>query len=249
MPRWLLVPALLASLTGCSATSDDRRAFAVELEGGALWQSRNDAAVPGDGGTRFALDELTGAGPFPAARLYATWSPSERHELRALVAPLSLSGEGELPQPVDFAGQSFAAGVPTEATYRFDSYRLTWRYLLHAGERWDWRVGLTAKLRDAEIELEQGGVVGRKTDVGLVPLLHLAADWRPAPGWRLAFDLDGSAAPQGRAFDASLKGWWTLRQGLELGLGYRTIEGGADNDEVDAFAWAHQAVLGLRWAF
>jgi len=82
-----------------------------------------------------------------------------------------------------------------------------------------------------------------------VPLLHVAGDWHVAPGWRIALDVDGAAAPQGRAIDASLKGYWTLREGLDLGLGYRTIEGGADNDEVYTFAWIHQAVISLRYAF
>ena len=136
-----------------------------------------------------------------------------------------------------------------DARYRFDSYRLTWRYLVHDGERWDWRLGVTAKLRDAEIELQQGGLVARKTDTGFVPLLHVAADWQVTPDWRLALDVDGAASPQGRAIDASLKGWWALRDGLELGFGYRALEGGADNDEVYTFAWFQQAVLSLRWAF
>jgi len=249
MGRTPLRIALLLALGACAADGPARRPFAVELEGGAAWSMRNDVAVPGDTGTRFALDELTGSGPSPVGRLYASWMPSARQELRALVAPLRVSGEGQLDQPVDFAGQTFAAGVPTDATYRFDSYRLTWRYLVHDGARWDWRLGLTAKLRDAEIELAQGGLVARKTDTGFVPLLHVAADWQVAPDWRLALDVDGAAAPQGRAIDASLKGWWTLREGLELGLGYRALEGGADNDEVYTFAWFQQAVLSLRLAF
>jgi hypothetical protein len=254
MLRLFLAVTLLAGLTACAtsapaAPSGERRAFAVELEGGVLWQTRNDVAVPGDDGTRFALDELTGSGPFPAARLYATWSPAERHELRLLLAPLSVSGEGELDEEVSFAGETFAPGVPTDATYRFDSYRLTYRYLFHDGERWDWRVGVTAKLRDAEIELEQGGTSASKTDTGFVPLLHVAGDWHFAPGWRMSLDLDGAASPQGRAFDLALKGYWTIREGLDLGLGYRTVEGGADNDEVYTFSWFQQVVVSLRWAF
>lgn len=245
---WLCAVVLAASC-GCASDSTGRRAFAVEVEGGAAWQMRNDVAVPGDTGTRFALDGLTGDGPFAVGRVYATWAPTPRQELRVLVAPLSLSGQGQFDAPVDFAGATFAAGVPTDAGYRFDSYRLTWRYLVHDGERWDWRLGVTAKLRDAEIELQQGGLVARKTDTGFVPLLHVAADWQVARDWRLALDVDGAAAPQGRAIDASLKGWWTLREGLELGLGYRALEGGADNDEVYTFAWFQQAVVSLRWAF
>jgi len=107
----------------------------------------------------------------------------------------------------------------------------------------------TGKIRSAEIELEQGGVRGRKTDLGFVPLLHLAGDWRFAEDWRLSLDVDGSWAPQGRAIDASLKAWWAVRDDVELGFGYRTIEGGADNDEVYTFAWVHQAVVSMRVTF
>ena len=150
---------------------------------------------------------------------------------------------------VSFDGTDFPAGVNTDATYRFDSYRLTYRYTFHDNEEWTWRVGFTGKIRDAEIEIEQGGTSARKTDTGFVPLLHLAGDWRFVPRWRLALDLDGSWAPQGRAIDAAVKTYWTICEGLDLGFGYRTIEGGADNDEVYTFGWIHQAVLSLRFDF
>lgn len=244
-PRALLLALLLAA--GCAGPGPERP-FAVELEAGPVWQSRNDVAVPGDGGTRLTLDELTGSGPFAGGRVYLGWSPAERHELRVLVAPFSASGSGELAGPVSFAGRDFDPG-PARAEYRFDSYRLTYRYRSLERARWNGHVGLTAKVRDAEISLSQGGESARKTDTGVVPLLHLAADYMPCPQWRLALDLDGSWAPQGRALDASLKGYRRLGDGWELGLGYRTIEGGADNDEVYTFAWIHQAVISLRAAF
>lgn len=241
--------ALLCPLAACAGPAPERP-FGVELEGAAVWQSRNDVAVPGDGtGTRFPLDTLTGTGPVAAGRAYLTWRPAARHELRALVAPLSISGTDVLDRPVSFDGVSFAAGVPTDAKYRFDSYRLTWRYLFHDGEEWDWRVGFTGKIRDAEIELTQGPVTARKTDTGFVPLLHLAGDWRFAEDWRLALDVDGAWAPQGRAIDLALKTYVTLHDGVDLGFGYRGIEGGADNDEVFTFAWVHQAVVSLRIDF
>jgi hypothetical protein len=244
------VPLLLSILAGaCAGGPPPERAFALEVEGGAAWQTRNDVAVPGDTGTRFPLDDLTGSGPFAAARAYLTWRPAARHELRALAAPFSVSGSGSLEAPVDFAGASFAAGVPTRANYRFDSYRLTWRYEIHPGETFRWWIGGTLKVRDAEIELQQGATSARKTDTGLVPLLHFAGDWLFAEDWRLALDVDGAAAPQGRAIDASLKACVALSDELELGLGYRTVEGGADNDEVYTFAWLHQAVVSLRYDF
>ncbi len=57
------------------------------------------------------------------------------------------------------------------------------------------------------------------------------------------------AAPQGRAFDVALKGRYALGSRAELAAGYRTVEGGADNDEVYTFAWLHYAVASLMYRF
>jgi hypothetical protein len=36
---------------------------------------------------------------------------------------------------------------------------------------------------------------------------------------------------------------------LKLRVGYRTVEGGADNDKVYSFAWFHYVVVGLAIGF
>ena len=220
----------------------------VELEGGPAWQSYNDVEIPNDGtATRFSLYDLAGSGPWPAGRLYVTWNPAQRHGLRLLLAPFSLTETSVPGQTVRFAGGTFAAGVPTKATYTFNSYRLSYRYLLRRGERtWMW-VGVTAKVRDAVIALEQDGRSSRKEDLGFVPLLHLAGEWRFAPDWRLALDADGLAGGPGRAVDAALEVGYDLAERWTVQAGYRTVEGGADVDEVYTFAWLHYAVASLAW--
>ncbi|MDJ0972963.1 MAG: hypothetical protein QNJ98_00710 [Planctomycetota bacterium] len=223
--------------------------FRLELEAGPVWQSRNEVAIPGDTGTRFDLDDLTGAGPFPYGRLTFDWHVAPRHTVRAVVAPLELSGTDTLDQQVSFDGQLFAAGQRTKATYKFNSYRLTYRYLLGCGCDWSLHVGATAKIRDAKIELEQGGTSAKDTDLGFVPLLHVAFEKRLAPCWRFVADLDGAWAPQGRAFDFSAKLFYDIDDRWSIGLGYRTIEGGADNDTVYTFAWLHQTVLSAEFRF
>jgi len=76
--------------------------------------------------------------------------------------------------------------------------------------------------------------------------------WRPKDlGDRLALELetDALAAPQGRAEDVSLRGVYRLSDRVELDLGYRLLEGGADNDEVYTFSFFHYAVAGVRVRF
>ena len=42
--------------------------FEIGLEAGPVWQSRNDVRIPGNGGTKFSMTDLTGTGPEPAGR-------------------------------------------------------------------------------------------------------------------------------------------------------------------------------------
>jgi len=253
LPRALLLASLLVAAGGAGAARAEMalpaERFGIEVEFSPFWQSRNRAGVPGDGGTRFDLDDLTGAGPYATGRFVFEWNITPRHRLEAVAAPLELSGRGTLERAVDFRGESFAAGEPTRATYRFSTYRLGYRYRLFAGERWQLRVGITGLLRDAKIRLSQPGRSETESNVGVVPLLHLGGDWRLRGPFRLQAEIDGFAVPAGRAFDASLKAFYDVDSRWSLGLGYRTLEGGSDGDTVFTFAWLHYAVLALQVGF
>lgn len=246
--RLSLLSALALLAPAAAAAQMRTPRLAIELEGGAVWQSRNDVEIPNDGSaTRFSLVDLAGNGPWPAVRLYVTWNLTERHGLRLLVAPFSLTETGVLDVPVRFAGASYAPGQPVKATYTFNSYRLSYRYRVHAGARTAAWVGLTGKIRDAEIALEQGATATRKDDLGFVPLLHLAGDWRVAPRWRLDLDVDGLAGGPGRAVDAALELGYDPGERWMVQAGYRTLEGGADVPDVYSFAWLHYAVASIVW--
>ena len=222
----------------------------LELEAGPVWQSRNDVQIPNDDtGTRFSLADVAGHGPWPAGRLYLTWNINRRHGITALLAPLSFTETGILDGPVAFAGRTFEAGQPVEATYRFNSWRLRYSYRFLDRDRLDLWVGFTAKLRDAKIELEQAGVSAEDTDLGFVPLLHLAADQKIGEAWHILFDFDGLAGGPGRAFDAALKVAYDIGDSWGIGLGYRTLEGGADVESVYNFAWLHFAVVSGEYRF
>jgi hypothetical protein len=231
-----------------AAQAEDTPRWSIGVETGAVWQAKNDVQIPGTTGTRFALDEVTGDGPFPFVRLEGTFRLTDRQELRGLIAPLSISEDGTLPSAVNFNGQTFAAGAAS-AKYRFDSYRLTWRYSVLESPQWTWKLGVTAKVRDAAIELRQGGVQSSDSNTGLVPLFHAYGEYRFADRWRGILDFDGLVGPNGRAFDIGLKVGYDLTRRLTLEGGYRMLEGGADNDDVYNFAWFNYAVVGMRYRF
>ncbi|MFN0001639.1 MAG: hypothetical protein ACKVOF_02405 [Pseudohongiellaceae bacterium] len=53
----------------------------LDIEVGAAWQDRNDVQIPNDSnGTSFALDYVTGSGPFFAPRIQFSTMLAPRHE-------------------------------------------------------------------------------------------------------------------------------------------------------------------------
>ena len=245
MKRIATLLLILASAAIASpATAADTPRFNLELEAGPVWQSSNDVQIPNSElGTRFSLKDLVGAGPWPAGRIYFTWNINNKHGLRVLLAPLSYTETGIFDDEVLFAGEAYEAGIPTEATYQFNSWRLSYRYKFKNGDRWQLWVGFTAKIRDAKIELRQGEVTSKDTDLGVVPLAHFAADWRFAEKWHFIADFDGLAGGPGRAIDLALKIGYDINDRWSVTAGYRGVEGGADVDEVYNFAWFNYAIV------
>ena len=242
--------ALLMCVVVPTVSAQDVSGFVLELEAGPVWQSRNDVQIPNtDVGTRFSLVELAGKGPWPAARLYLTWNINDRHSLRGLLAPLAYTETGSFTAPVDFAGETYVPGDPVDGTYKFNSWRLGYRYRFMNRERLKLSVGFTAKIRDAKIELSQGSTTSKDTDLGFVPLLYLGADWRFTGKWHLLFDLEGLAGGPGRAFDTALKLHYAINDHWGLSAGYRTVEGGADVESVYNFAWLHYAAVSGAFRF
>jgi hypothetical protein len=223
--------------------------YRLFLETGAAWQNRNDTQIPGDTGTRFSLAKLTDSGPYPHLRLMLLYDLNARTGLRFVVAPFGLTETGALDKDVTFEGANFQSGTPTEGSYKFNSYRATYWYRFHQDHRADWRAGLTLKVREARIALRQGNVAAAKNDLGVVPLLHLSGDYRLNDRWILLVDFDGLAAPQGRAFDLGLSLGYALHPDWTLTFGYRTLEGGADNDRVYTFAWFNYLTVGFGYRF
>ena len=84
---------------------------------------------------------------------------------------------------------------------------------------------------------------------GGVPLLSLAAEWSFMNRWQAILDFDGLAGGPGRAFDAAIKLQYDLTDRWRIGAGYRTLEGGVDNDTAYNFAWFHYAFLSVGYRF
>jgi hypothetical protein len=232
---------LLLALAPAAASSVEPFA---DFETGVAWAGMNDVRIPGDTGTLFSLtDDLqASATPYYRVRLGAVLAG--RHTIFGFYAPLRVESRGTLPKDVVFDGVTYAAGSSVLATYRFDSTRLTYRYGLVRSPRWELDLGITGKIRDAGITL-QGEQYASKTNTGFVPLVSFRAAWRFTPALALVLDGDALASTQGRAEDVLVAVEARLRDGVHARVGYRILEGGADNDEVYNFALVNFVGAGL----
>lgn len=223
--------------------------WSVDIESGLASSGYNDVRIPGDTGSDLSLSEDLEAESTEFVRLRLTIDLGDRHQLSFLGAPFGFESTGTLDRDIDFNGTRFTAGVPLRSFYRFDSYRVTYRYTWLRNARLTAGIGFTGKVRDASISLDNGSVYSEKTNTGFVPLVNFAFDWRFASKLGLLFEGDALAAPQGRAEDVQLAMYGQPSKHLRLRLGYRVLEGGADNDEVYTFALVHYLSAGVTWSF
>ncbi|MCX7371448.1 MAG: hypothetical protein NTW56_03255 [Alphaproteobacteria bacterium] len=221
----------------------------LEVEAGASFQSRNTVRIPGDTGTRFDMNRLQGAPSSPVVRVTLDWQVAERNGLRASYQYLRSEGTGQLPGATRFQNTVFAAGTATRGNYQFDTWRVTYRYRLLHTENTSLHVGGTVLVRNAEIRLRQGAVSDRRGDVGVVPLIHVAGEWRVTPQLRLMAEVDALGAPAGYAVDAALRGAYAINRNWEVTASYRFLDGGADNRRVFNFASFHSLTAGLAYRF
>lgn len=244
MPRCLAVAAAIILGVVCAPHFALAQWF-LDLESGATFAGYNDVRIPGKGGTDISFTDDLSTDPAAFIRLRCTYRMHDRHNLSLLLAPLRLKAKGTLGSPLLFEGTEFAPGTALTGRYRFDSYRLTYRWDFRRRENLRLGFGVTAKIRDASVEVSGGGRKSIKKNTGFVPILNFALCWRARPPLSLILEGDALAAPQGRAEDVLAGVTYDLYPRLALKAGYRLLEGGADNDEVYNFTLVNYAALGF----
>lgn len=242
----LIIVLAVAGLMAAAQAGAESPRFWLDTETGATLTGYNDVRIPSDTGTFFSLAEDLDPETVWYYRLQAGVDLG-RHSLFALYAPLSVESTGSFDEDTEFRGTVFTAGTDVTGTYVFNSYRLTWVYTFFENSDFQLAAGLTGKIRDAYIALDDGSTTAKRENLGFVPLIHLLARWNFAHGFALLLEGDGLAAPQGRAEDFMLALTYDARPDVELRLGYRLLEGGSDGGgSVYTFSMFHYLGAGLR---
>jgi hypothetical protein len=216
----------------------------LDFENGFVFSGYNDVRIPGDGGTKLSLSDELESDPVYFYRFRLGYL-FDRHSLSLLVAPLCVESKGRVGRDVRFRNTVFPAHTDLKSEYRFDSYRLTYRYDFYVGESLRIGAGFTGKIRDASISLEGGGEKEEKANTGFVPLVNFSVQWMFIEPFSVLLDGDALFSQYGRAEDVLMALQYHHSRRLALRMGYRILEGGANNDEVYTFALFHYAVFGI----
>jgi hypothetical protein len=246
MPLWTglrVVLLLVVAQAPARAVASEVQPF-VDFESGPAFPGYDDVRIPGDVGTTFSLTQQLQAPVSPYFRARAGVRIG-RHEVYAFFAPLTIRSTGTVPYDVRFVNAVFPANTFLVGSWTFDSYRVTYRYYVVDGEEWQVAVGASAKVREAAISLSGGGLYQVKSDTGFVPLLSLKVAWTFAGRWALLLDGDGLVGPQGRAEDVFLGVRYRFGEAVDGRIGYRILEGGADNSNVYNFALVNFLAIGF----
>lgn len=222
----------------------------VDVEGGPAFTGYNDLAIPASSGTRISLKDGIVSDPALSVRVRLGYTFAGRHTVSVLYSPLSVHGSGVLASDVTYQGKTFLKGSTVESVYRFDSYRLTYRYAFVATDTLNVAAGLTGKVRSADIAIMGDSGYAHRVDLGIVPLINFSVRWNFAGPFSVLLDGDALVSPYGRAEDVLAALQYAYSDRATLRLGYRVLEGGADGGgDVYTFALFHYVMAGIAVTF
>jgi hypothetical protein len=242
--KFLLMATCFAFILSFNVLSVNGQA-SFDLETGAVGTGYNNVRIPGDQGTLFSLKNDLISKTELFFRIRVNYTIKARHTFSLLYAPLETVSNGNLPYDIFFEGITFPANTSLTGTYKFNSYRLTYRYEIVKKPKFELGLGFTAKIRDAKISLASAGLESEKANIGFVPIINFRMLWKPDEKFGILLEGDALAAPQGRAEDVLIAVTYRFSDHLALKAGYRILEGGADNDVVYNFALFNYASVGL----
>src|SRR6056297_976649 len=206
-----------------------------------------DVRIPGDTGNMISLTDDLEMDNFFTFRIemIKEWG---RNKIVLLYSPLRVNSKGNINRNIFFNTELFNDGESVKSFYKFDSYRISYQYDILKRDNFEIGLGLTAKIRNAEIKLENSSLnkISSKKNTGFVPIINFNFKYTPSEKLNILIKGDGLASSQGRAFDIFTGLYYKINEIYSLKTGYRFLEGGSDNEEVYSFSYFHYLVFGFK---
>lgn len=217
----------------------------------AAFGGRNTVQRPNnDEGTRVNLnnefDRKNNATFSPRIELEYSYN---KHHIIATAAFVNDKFEGSTNRDILYDGELFSAGNDIEAKYKFNTYRIGYRYRLVDQPQFAFEIGATLLFRDAYISMEDNTKEAKFSNFGVAPLLSYYLEWKATERFSLLTYGDAFAVKVGRAEDIFAGAKYQFTPKLSGIAGYRLLEGGSDGDKVYTMAAFHFASIGIGYNF
>jgi len=235
--------------------------FVLQVEAQSKWQlrlmpqaafgTRNTVQRPNNAeGTRIYLDRdferKNNASFSPRVELEYSY---KRHHMIGTVALLGDRFDGITRENILYNRMLFQSGSDLKTVYRFNTYRLGYRYRIVERDRFNFELGATLLLRQAYISMEDNAQKTKFKNVGVAPLLSYSIEWKAMERLSLLSYGDAFAVKVGRAEDIFAGVKYQFTSLLSGTAGYRLLEGGSDGDRVYTMATFHFVSLGVGFDF
>lgn len=203
------------------------RRYRLELGFGSAWQGRNQVTAPSATGTPIDFSDIgTTSNPQPSAQLSIEFFVEDGHEFMVRLTPFEARDLGTFYAPVNFAGQTYAAGNAIRSGYVFYDLRVRWRADLTDHERWVVKLGASLSYLSTEAELTDltAGVWANASNDTLMPLVHFHVGLRASRKISFYFEVDGMALGHSHYLDGVLGFKWQIDSHWDAGIAYRLVD-------------------------
>lgn len=201
-------------------------------------------------GTRVALNSefnrKNAANFSPRFELEYTY---KRHHFLGTVALVNDKFDGMSAHDIRYDNELFIAGENIDTKYKFNTYRIGYRYRLVNNTRFALELGATILFRDAYISMQDVNKKAKFSNFGVAPLLSYFIEWKAAERLSLLSYGDAFGIKVGRAEDIFAGAKYQITPRISALAGYRLLEGGSDGDEVYTMAAFHFLSLGVGFKF
>jgi hypothetical protein len=161
-----------------------------------------------------------------------------------------MSSSGEVNRSIAFGGEEFPANTPLSAEYKINSYRLTYRYYLIHGRRFQAGLGFTADVKKSFITLEGDDIKAEETDTSVSPLVDFSAYLSLTRNLGIVLEANVLALlTEGRTEDVLFALQYRLNNLINLQMSYRMLEGGIDKTDIYNFALLNHFAVGTSISF
>jgi len=186
----------------------------------------------------------------------ATFSPRieleynyNRHHIIATASLVNDKFEGSTNIDILYDGELFIAGNNIDTKYKFNTYRIGYRYRVVDRPQFTFEIGATLLFRDAYISMEDNAQKAKFSNFGVAPLLSYYLEWKATERFSLLTYGDAFAIKVGRAEDVFAGAKYQFTPKLSGIAGYRLLEGGSDGDKVYTMSAFHFASIGIGFNF